>query len=78
MMKIWTAVILCIFYSAGNAQNTGLKIGQAVKKLEADPQMKHAMLSLYIVESKTGKVVFDKNAQVGLAPASSLKVVTSL
>jgi len=76
-MKIWTAVVLCFFYSAGSAQNAGLKIGQAVKILEADLQMKHAMLSLYIVDSKTGKVVFDKNAQVGLAPASSLKVVTS-
>ncbi|MBK8497023.1 MAG: D-alanyl-D-alanine carboxypeptidase/D-alanyl-D-alanine-endopeptidase [Chitinophagaceae bacterium] len=77
MMKIWTAVVLCFIFSVGIAQTPSVKILQAVKKLEADPQMKHAMLSLYIVDSKTGKLVFDKNAQVGLAPASSLKVVTS-
>ncbi len=77
-MKIWTALVLCVVYHVGIAQTTGVKIAQAFKKLEADPQMKHAMLSLYIVDSKTGKPVFDKNAQTGLAPASSLKVVTSV
>jgi D-alanyl-D-alanine carboxypeptidase/D-alanyl-D-alanine-endopeptidase (penicillin-binding protein 4) len=78
MMKIWTAVVFCVVYHVGIAQTTSVKLVQAFKKLEADPQMKHAMLSLYIVDSKTGKVVFDKNAQTGLAPASSLKVVTSV
>jgi D-alanyl-D-alanine carboxypeptidase/D-alanyl-D-alanine-endopeptidase (penicillin-binding protein 4) len=45
--------------------------------LEAEAQFKHAILSLYVVESKTGKVIFDKNTQIGLAPASCQKVVTS-
>ncbi|MBK8521376.1 MAG: D-alanyl-D-alanine carboxypeptidase/D-alanyl-D-alanine-endopeptidase [Chitinophagaceae bacterium] len=39
--------------------------------------MKHAIFSLYVVDTKTGKVIFDKNSQLGLAPASCLKVVTS-
>ena len=49
----------------------------AFKTFEADSQFKHAIISLYVVDSKTGKPVFDKNSQVGLAPASCLKVVTS-
>ena len=49
----------------------------AIKQLEADSQFKHAIISLYVVDSKTGKHVFDKNSQVGLAPASCQKVVTS-
>jgi len=58
-------------------QPMSARLTNAVKKLESDTQLKHAVFSLYVVDSKTGKVVFDKNAQVGLAPASSLKVVTS-
>ena len=48
-----------------------------LKPLKPIPQFKHAIISLYVVDTKTGKVVFDKNSQVGLAPASCLKVVTS-
>ncbi|MFM6924854.1 MAG: D-alanyl-D-alanine carboxypeptidase/D-alanyl-D-alanine-endopeptidase [Ferruginibacter sp.] len=53
------------------------KLAGAFKKMEADSQFKHAIISLYVVDSKTGKPVFDKNSQVGLAPASCLKVITS-
>ena len=54
------------------------RLATAFKTFESDPQFKHATISLYVVDSKTGAVVFDKNAQVGLAPASCLKVVTSV
>ena len=53
------------------------RLAGAFKTFEADSQFKHAIISLYVVDSKTGKPVFDKNSQVGLAPASCLKVVTS-
>ena len=58
-------------------QSITVRLDAAMKKMQADEQFKHAMISLYVVDSKTGKPVFDKNSQVGLAPASSLKVVTS-
>ena len=48
-----------------------------MQAMEKDNQFKHAIISLYVVDSKTGKVIFDKNSQMGLAPASCLKVVTS-
>lgn len=53
------------------------QLANTFKKFEADSQFKHAAVSLYIVDSKTSKPVFDKNSQVGLAPASCQKVVTS-
>ncbi|HMI78366.1 MAG TPA: D-alanyl-D-alanine carboxypeptidase, partial [Ferruginibacter sp.] len=59
------------------AQGITARLDAAMKKMQADDQFKHAMISLYVVDSKTGKQVFDKNSQVGLATASSLKVVTS-
>ena len=53
------------------------RLAAAFKIFEADSQFKHAIISLYVVDSKTGKWLFDKNSQVGLAPASCQKVVTS-
>jgi D-alanyl-D-alanine carboxypeptidase/D-alanyl-D-alanine-endopeptidase (penicillin-binding protein 4) len=53
------------------------RVGTAFKIFEADSQFKHASISLYVVDSKTGKPVFDKNSQIGLAPASCQKVITS-
>ena len=65
--------ICCISF----AQNIDVKLSAAVRQMETDEQFKHASISLYVVDSKTGKTVFDKNSEVGLATASCLKVVTS-
>lgn len=54
------------------------RLQAAFKNFETDSQFKYAIISLYVVDSKTGKPVFDKNSQTGLAPASCQKVVTSV
>ena len=76
-MRVMLVSVLSIIYSFATAQNIAVKLSGAVKNLETGVQFKHALISLYVVDSKTGKVIFDKNSQVGLAPASCLKVVTS-
>jgi D-alanyl-D-alanine carboxypeptidase/D-alanyl-D-alanine-endopeptidase (penicillin-binding protein 4) len=60
-----------------SAQGVSSRLGEAVNKLENDSSLKHASLSLYVVESKTGKHVFNKNSELGLAPASCQKIFTS-
>jgi serine-type D-Ala-D-Ala carboxypeptidase/endopeptidase (penicillin-binding protein 4) len=77
-MKYVLLTLVSFICSAAVAQNADAKLAAAIKQLEADAQFKHAILSLYVVDSKTGKVIFDKNAQIGLAPASCQKVVTSV
>lgn len=59
------------------AQKPEDRLSKAFKVFEADTQFKHAIISLYVLDTKTGKVIFDKNSQLGLAPASCLKVLTS-
>ncbi len=61
------------------AEGQGLlkKLDEAVKNLEADSQMKSAILGLYVVAQKTGETFYDKNAHIGFAVASSQKVITS-
>jgi D-alanyl-D-alanine carboxypeptidase/D-alanyl-D-alanine-endopeptidase (penicillin-binding protein 4) len=60
------------------AQNVEQKLSVALSKLETDSQFQHAIISLHVVNSKTGELVFEKNSRIGLAPASCQKVVTSV
>jgi D-alanyl-D-alanine carboxypeptidase/D-alanyl-D-alanine-endopeptidase (penicillin-binding protein 4) len=80
-MKIMHRLLFFVFslcFLTGRAQQVASSLQQAVKKLEADPQMKYALLGFYVVESSTGKKVFDRNGSVGLPVASSQKVITSV
>jgi len=54
------------------------KLQKAFTVFEKDSQLKHAVSSLYVIDANTGQVVFDKNSQIGLAPASTQKIITSV
>ena len=58
-----------------NAQPAKSKLQKAYQRFQSDPQLKHATSSFFVINAKTGQVVFDKNSQVGLAPASTQKVI---
>jgi D-alanyl-D-alanine carboxypeptidase/D-alanyl-D-alanine-endopeptidase (penicillin-binding protein 4) len=59
-------------------QGLSTKLSKAIMAMEDDDQFKHASLSLYVADTKSGKVIFEKNGQLGLAPASCQKVITSV
>ena len=59
-------------------QTVNQKLQKAFTAFEQDSQLKHAISSLYIIDANTGQVVFDKNSQIGLAPASTQKIITSV
>ena len=59
------------------AQTITQKLQKAFLIFEADEQLSHAISSLYVIDAKSGKVVYDKNSGAGLAPASTQKVITS-
>ena len=67
----------CLFVNYLNAQPVKEKLQKAYAQFEADSQLRHAVSSLYVVNGKTGEVVFDKNSQIGLAPASTQKIITA-
>lgn len=64
-------------YSLKAQQPVAARLQTAVQQLLSDSQMKHAILGFHVVNSASGEVVFSHNGSVGLAPASSQKVVTS-
>lgn len=69
--------LLIIFLSAVQAQSVTERLKAAVVRLEKDAQLRHGIMSLYVADAKTGKVLFEKNGQIGLAPASTQKIITS-
>ncbi len=79
MKKVFLLVAGCgILAGSSFAQTLSQKLQKAFQQFESDSQLRHAISSLYVIDAKTGDVVFDKNAQVGLAPASTQKIITSV
>ena len=83
-MRHWKT---CIFFLVGQffllplhsiGQTAEQKLKSAYAIFEKDEQVKFAISSLYVVDAKTGKVVFEKNSRIGLAPASTLKLLTTV
>ncbi|MEE1947173.1 D-alanyl-D-alanine carboxypeptidase/D-alanyl-D-alanine-endopeptidase [Pedobacter sp. KR3-3] len=77
-MKIYKAALLFLLFSLNAfAQNTATKLEQAYANLVNDDQAKYAITSLCVLDAQTGKVIFAKNENIGLATASTLKTITS-
>lgn len=78
MQHLMLFIIIVLTGNASRAQSLTTRLQDAVKILEADAQMKHAIMSFYVMDTKTGKPVYTKNAEIGLVPASCQKVITSV
>ncbi|QMU28934.1 D-alanyl-D-alanine carboxypeptidase/D-alanyl-D-alanine endopeptidase [Adhaeribacter radiodurans] len=82
MLPFHLRVLLVLFISFlpayGWSQAVAEKLNAAYKKFANDPQLRNATLSLYVVDATTGKIVLDKNGRVGMVPASTQKVITSV
>ncbi len=76
MKKIFLFFFLSFFFKL-NAQQINFTFNSALKKFLSDNSLKHASVSLYVINNTTGKTVTDVNTKVGLAPASCQKVITA-
>ena len=81
MLRFLFAALLAgatLLPTASWSQTISARLGAAFTQFQQDPQLRNAISSLYVVDAKTGQVVYDQNGQVGLAPASTLKLITSI
>ena len=78
MKKLFFPLILLVFITELAGQTTAQQLQKAYSLFEKDEQLKHAISSLYVIDAKSGEVIFDKNSQLGLAPASTQKIITSV
>jgi len=77
MKKVFLVFGCWLLFHHPSAQSVKEKLQQAYQQFESDSQLKYAVSSLYVINAKTGEVVFDKNSQIGLAPASTQKIITA-
>src|SRR6266513_1385662 len=77
MRRIPFAFISTLLVFISSAQPIKEKLQKAYLQFESDTQLKHAISSLYVINAKTNDIIFDKNSNVGLAPASTQKIITA-
>lgn len=77
-MKTKLLLIGCLMAHYCSGQSVAAKLNTALQQLAQDAQFKYATVGMYVINSETGALVFEKNAQMGMAPASCQKVVTSV
>jgi len=61
----------------GVSQTKIQNVERTFSNLLNDEQTKHAITSLCVMDAKSGKILFAKNEQIGLATASTLKTITA-
>jgi serine-type D-Ala-D-Ala carboxypeptidase/endopeptidase (penicillin-binding protein 4) len=76
-MKKLFVILICIVALPSFGQTISKRLQNSYQKFESDSQLSNAISSLYVINAKTGEVLFDKNSKIGLATASTLKVVTA-
>ncbi|EOR93226.1 D-alanyl-D-alanine carboxypeptidase [Arcticibacter svalbardensis MN12-7] len=77
-MKIACTIVLLAISKMLSAQSLPDKIAKAFAQFERDGQLQYGLTSLTVLNSASGEVVFSKNGNTGLAPASTLKTITSI
>jgi D-alanyl-D-alanine carboxypeptidase/D-alanyl-D-alanine-endopeptidase (penicillin-binding protein 4) len=77
-MKIYKISLLLFLLSTNVlAQFPVAKLEQAYQNFANDTQAKYALVSLCVLDAQTGKIIFAKNENIGVATASTLKTITS-
>ena len=77
-MKFLNTLLFLILHFSVFSQTLSGRLSAAVSALAQDEQFTHASVSMYVVDTKTNAVAYEKNAQLGLAAASTQKIITSI
>ncbi|SEL67554.1 D-alanyl-D-alanine carboxypeptidase/D-alanyl-D-alanine endopeptidase [Parapedobacter koreensis] len=72
-----TSFVAFILALHAHAQTLPAKIAAAFRAFETHESLANGVASFTVINAKTGQVIFAKNEQVGMAPASTLKTLTS-
>lgn len=71
------SLLLLLISSFSFAQNSVQKLERAFHGLQIDPQARYALVSLLVLDANTGKTLFARNENIGVATASTLKTITA-
>jgi D-alanyl-D-alanine carboxypeptidase/D-alanyl-D-alanine-endopeptidase (penicillin-binding protein 4) len=71
------SLFLVFTFTSAQAQTFSSKLQVAFNKFSADEQLKYGSVSFTVLNSTNGELIFGGNQNTGLAPASTLKTITS-
>ncbi|MFB2117789.1 D-alanyl-D-alanine carboxypeptidase/D-alanyl-D-alanine-endopeptidase [Parapedobacter sp. 2B3] len=77
MQRLSFTVLFLWFVLPVSAQSLAQRIATAFRAFETHESLANGVASLTVVNAATGEVLFAKNEKLGMAPASTLKTVTS-
>jgi D-alanyl-D-alanine carboxypeptidase/D-alanyl-D-alanine-endopeptidase (penicillin-binding protein 4) len=77
MKKITSLLLICFVFTSAHAQNITEKLKTAFHKFETDEQLKYASTSFTVLDANNGGLIYGAQENTGLAPASTLKTITS-
>lgn len=75
MNKLIVSIITTVFFIAFCKAQTTVDI--VLESYKKDKDLQHASYSFCILDASTGKVIKEYNSELGLVPASTLKIVTT-
>lgn len=76
--KTWTLLTYLFVAITVYAQSPSAQIAARFKSFLAHENLKHGTAAIHVIDSKTGKTVYEHNSQLGLPTASTLKVITAI
>lgn len=79
-LRVRFSLLFILFISAQAWAQTSLQqqLAAAANRLQADSQCRYGTVSLTVLDAKTGEQVYALNPNVGMAPGSTLKTVTTI
>ncbi|MGV3763594.1 D-alanyl-D-alanine carboxypeptidase/D-alanyl-D-alanine endopeptidase [Parapedobacter sp.] len=77
MQRLSLSILFLWLALSASAQPLAQRIATAFRTFETHESLANGIASLTVINAKTGEVIFAKNEKQGMAPASTLKTVTS-
>lgn len=74
---LFTILALCSLY-VSNAQTVPIKLDAAWQNFMADSQLQYGLAGICVLDAQTGQMVFGKNENIGMTPASTQKIFTTV
>lgn len=66
-----------LFSQTSSLKGNDNSVSRAIIKLKNDPQLRNAGVSFYAIDVQTGEVIGELNQDMGLKPASTMKLITT-
>jgi len=79
-MKRYALITCCVLIGYVLQAQTSVQssLQTAWRSFSDDPQLNYGLAGICVLDASNGQAIFEKNSRIGLAPASTQKIITSI